>query len=123
MHFSYTHVLQDGSQYTDLYEVSQSSTEMIRKLQGVYTCSYVHTWHVIHACRNIINRVFNSYSISGVIAVSEFYFTRFLYICFGGISVGLGTASVNVMITLNLVSGLLGGFLADRVLGEYVLLD
>ena len=34
--FSYTHVLQDGGQYTDLYEVSRSFTKMTRKLQGVY---------------------------------------------------------------------------------------
>ena len=37
MHFSYTHVLQDGSQYTDLYEASRSFIEMTQKLQGVYT--------------------------------------------------------------------------------------
>ena len=36
VHFSYTHVLQDGGQYTDLYEVLQSFTEMTQKLQGIY---------------------------------------------------------------------------------------
>jgi dipeptide/tripeptide permease len=53
--------------------------------------------------------------------VSEFYFTRFLYTCFGNIDDGLGTASVNIVIGLNLVSGLLGGFLADRVLGKSII--
>lgn len=37
--------------------------------------------------------------------------------CFGSIDVGLGTASVNIIIGFNQVSGLLGGVLADRVLG------
>ena len=63
-----------------------------------------------------------SYSIAGIIAILEFYFTRFLYVCLEGISVGLGTASVNIIIGLNQMSGLLGGILADRVLGQYILL-
>lgn len=37
-HFSpYTHVLQGGFQYTDLYEVSWSFTETSQKLQRTYT--------------------------------------------------------------------------------------
>ena len=39
---------------------------------------------------------------------------------FNTIDVGLGTASVNVVVGLNLMSGLLGGFLADRVLGKCI---
>ena len=61
----------------------------------------------------------HSYSVAGMIAILEFYFARFLYVCLGSIDVGLGTASVNIIIGLNQVSGLLGGVLADRVLGQF----
>ena len=33
--YTYVHVLQDGSQYTDLYKVLQRFTEVIWKPQGV----------------------------------------------------------------------------------------
>ena len=45
--FSYTYVLQDGSQYTDLYEASRSFFEMTRKLKGVYKATYIACYRMI----------------------------------------------------------------------------
>lgn len=53
----------------------------------------------------------------GVIAILEFYFTHFLLVCLGKVAVGLGTASLNLFLTLSSLSGFFGGFQADKLLG------
>ena len=60
---------------------------------------------------------FFSYGVGGVIAILEFYFTHFLYVCLSKIKIGVGTASVNLLIALNQLSGLSGGFQADKLFG------
>lgn len=58
-----------------------------------------------------------SYGAGGVTAILEFYFTHFLYVCLGKLAIGLGTASTNLFIALNQLSGLSGGFQADKFFG------
>lgn len=73
----------------------------------------------INYCHQFIlhTLVLCSYSVGGAIAILEFYFTHFLYVCLGKIAVGLGTASVNLFIALNQLSGLSGGLQADKIFG------
>ncbi len=61
---------------------------------------------------------FFSYSGTGLQAVLELYFTRFLFVCLTQAD-QLGTAAVNVYIALYQICALSAGFLADRILGEH----
>ncbi len=61
---------------------------------------------------------YHSYSGTGLQAVLEIYFSRFLFVCLSQAD-QLSTAAVNVYIALYQICALSAGFLADRVLGEY----
>ena len=61
-----------------------------------------------------------SFTTGGVTTTLEFYFTHFLYVCFGNLTSGLGTASVNIFLTILALSTVYGGFQADRLFGNLV---
>ena len=65
----------------------------------------------------ITNVTFCRLTSGGVISILEFYFTHFLFVCVGKLAVGLGTASLNIFLTLTSLSGFFGGFQADKLLG------
>ena len=60
----------------------------------------------------------HSYSATGLQAVLELYFLRFLFVCSGNRK-ALSTAGVNVFIAIYQLCALSAGFLADRVIGIY----
>ena len=59
-----------------------------------------------------------SYAASGLQAILELYFSTFLYVCSAKHAVPLASTSVNVYIAVYQICALLGGYLADRVLGK-----
>lgn len=81
---------------------------VIEELAGKFNSHVFFVFFALFIC---------SYSVGGAISILEFYFTHFLYVCLGKITVGLGTASVNLFIALNQLSGLSGGFQADKIFG------
>lgn len=63
--------------------------------------------------------LFFSYAAAGLQAVLELYFSTFLYVCSKpDHAVRLASTSVNVYIAVYQICALLGGYLADRVLGK-----
>ena len=58
-----------------------------------------------------------SYAAPGLQAVLELYFSTFLYVC-SKHAVRLASTSVNVYIAVYQICALLGGYLADRILGK-----
>ncbi|XP_064405778.1 solute carrier family 15 member 1-like isoform X1 [Halichondria panicea] len=67
----------------------------------------------------LTSTVGQSYSGTGLQAVLELYFTRFLFVCLTQAD-QLGTAAVNVYIALYQICALSAGFLADRILGNFL---
>ena len=61
-----------------------------------------------------------SFANVGLTAVLELFFAQFLFVCYNN-ATSLASSGVNVFLAIVQVCGLSGGFLADKVIGEWVL--